>query len=397
MSATLSDMRLGLYHSLDEAACLVGWILDTIEVTKGKRDCCICYLCSGPEGRRREDEDARRREQEARRREQEQEEEEEQRKKAGMQRRRGQRQRGRREEAEGRNERGSSTSAVAAQQQQGEQQQQQEQLCLLTELWRALVESHLLHAIVQGLLVLDQTMPPEEGLPQGAAGGDGVDGGDGADLAAAVRRAYADQLQLAEAANTAFSVRPDRGILARNLAWMPHGLSIPPEACPSHQPARELMASLSCQLALSAGLVAATGAAGACTTYGMQPGAVVALAGEVMPCLWECEQGGQAAVRGSRQLLDALDKRLKVWASVVYEGCGSFPDLPVRLGGITDAGCCLVHLPFEARPGGGGRRAFAGAVCATASAGAAAGAGGTEAAARAAAGACANAAGAAQQ
>ncbi len=110
------------------------------------------------------------------------------------------------------------------------------------------------------------------------------------------------------------------------------------------------MASLGCQPALSAGLVAAAGAAGACTTYGMQPGAVVALAGEVLPCLWECARGGQAAVRGSRQLLEALDKRLKVWPSVVFEGFVSFPDLPVRLGGVTHAGSCLIrHLTRHAR------------------------------------------------
>ncbi len=57
----------------------------------------------------------------------------------------------------------------------------------MTELWRALVESHLVHAIVQGVLVLDQTMLPEEGLPQGAAGGDGVDGGMGVGGAAGLR------------------------------------------------------------------------------------------------------------------------------------------------------------------------------------------------------------------
>ncbi len=271
----LSERRLCLYHSLDEAACLVGWIVEVLQGTGGdKASACQCAQCK----------------------------------------------------------KGLRTSPTAP-------PPPQPALCLVSELWRALHDSQLLEAMVRGLLLLQDTLPGQGEQREQGEGDGGASGG----VAAAVRAAHADQLQLAEEAWLKFGVRPDRGTLACNLAWMPQGLNIPDESHHEHKRAVDVLSRVSCQLSISAGLVAAVAAAGGGATYGLAPGPLAALAGDVLPLLYghEEEQGGEAAAAGSSiQLLEALGRRLETLeqlADIPY-----FLGTPVRIGGITRAGLALV-------------------------------------------------------
>ncbi len=272
----LSERRLRLYHSMDEAACLVGWIVDTMAQTNHKRIMhCRCVQCSPQQ------------------------------------------------------------NAPAGPQPPPPPQQP---LCLVSELWRALHNSQLLEAMVRGLLLLQDTLPE-----QGEQGGQGEgDGGASGGVAAAVRAARADQLRLAEAARQAFSVRPDRGTLASNLAWMPQGIVAAHGPCIGSSPAPLQLCRVSWQLVTSAGLVAAVAAAGGGTTYGLAPGPLVAVAGDVLPLLWECEEGGEAAAEGSTKLLGSLHERISLWQRMTARS--DLPSLPVRLSGLVQACRSLVSL-----------------------------------------------------
>ncbi len=319
----LSDLRLCLYHSLDEAACLVGWIVDTMVLTNGKRSGCQCISCAGYAAHQRAQEEKRKQEQ----REKEQQKKHEEGRKNQERGKRGRQQRSRREGEEAQPD---SASAQAPQQQQP--------LCLVSELWRALHDSQLPEAMVRGLLLLQDTLPR-----QGEPGEQGEgDGGASGGVAAAVRRAHADQLQLAGAARQAFGVRPDRGTLASNLAWMPQALPLPTSAHTERKRAVSVLARVGCQLMMSAGLVAAVAAAGGGTTYGLAPGPLVALAGDVLPELWACGEGSGGAAGSTDRLLTAVSKRLAQWVSII--GHSGFPELPVRLGGVLHAGRRHVKL-----------------------------------------------------
>ncbi len=291
--------RLRLYHSLDEAACLVGWVVDTLQQTKGKRSSCICELCMGWFG---QGDDLKTVESRVARlaavktwREGPPEDED----LTGQ------------HDGAGEQEEGG----------EGGDQGQGHGVCLVDQLWRALSRSRLVEAIVEGLLCLRRTAPSGQ-ADSGGAGGEDDECGDGGRRAgsvmAAARRAYADEMRLAGAAGREFSLRPGRRTLSHNLGWMPHGLELCGFAeMASVKRALECMRGLGSQLALAGGVVAAACAAGVSPSYGLAPGPLVALAGDVLPCLWECGTGAEAAVDSSKQLLWLLHRRLEALASHV--------------------------------------------------------------------------------
>ncbi len=232
----------------------------------------------------------------------------------------------------------------------------------MAQLWRALSRSRLADAIAEGLLVLQRTLDRRREQDEGDAGGDGGRGGEdggvggrdrvggaGSHLAAAVRQAHMDQMQLREAAQLAFGVRADRPTLSRSLAWMPPKMELPygwlykiTHGCPY-----EFLTSGGCQLSLAAGVVAAVCAAGVGrSTYGLAPGPLVALVGDVLPCLWECGEGREGAEGSGKRLVGLVRRRLGVLCAVIEKKS----PLPFRLGGLEDA-CRRLVAALVARTG----------------------------------------------
>lgn len=294
--------RLRLYHSLDEAACLVGWIVDTLEQTKGKRSGCNCTLCMGLCGRgydrkALESRVARQAAAKAWRKEGPPE---------------GEDPTGQQEVEEGEQRDGG----------EGGGESQGHGVCLVDQLWTALSRSRLVEAIVEGLLCLRRAAPSGQADFSGA-GREDEECGEGRRCAtggvmAAVRRVNADDLRLAEAAGQAFSLRLGRQTLSHNLGWMPHGLELCGFAgVASIKSALACMRGPGCQLALAGGAVAAACGAGVGPSYGLEPGPLVALAGDVLPRLLECGAGTEAAAGSSKQLLWLLHRRLEALASHV--------------------------------------------------------------------------------
>ncbi len=293
----VQQRRLCLYHSAEEAASLLLWMLNSVNSTTGISNNCGCQLCAGQrdEGK---DTDADRGQ-------------------AGRV--------GNTTGAGGSGEGGDGISrgndaSEGSGSAGGRSSSSSSSLCLLLAVWRALHESGLVEQLVAGVLLLFGRQQDGEGTGGGGSrsksnaggAGGGTDGGSPfhlgglthvgqgepagsrgpagafgpsritqAQMAAEELRVYADWSRLQREACREYHMHPAQEALRAALRSLPGGMLLPHPDHPSWPHVRGCLSRPGCQLAAAAAMVAAVCAEDGGPTYGMELGPLLAAAGAV--------------------------------------------------------------------------------------------------------------------